>query len=118
MLRTLRDQVAHKVFTAVCVLAPREDLRHPGYNMETVVEETKVVFDEQASDGLIEAYVRTREAVGMAGGYGIQGMGGLLVEKIEGSYDNVVGLPVRATVGLMERVLFAQGSDDGEDEEE
>lgn len=118
MLKMLRDQVNHKVYTAVCVLAPREDARHPGYNMCSTVEETKVVFDEAAGDDMIEAYVKTREAVGMAGGYGIQGMGGLLVEKIEGSYDNVVGLPVRATLALMEKALFQQGSDDGEDDED
>jgi MAF protein len=118
MLRMLRDQVSHKVYTAVCVLAPREDARAPGYNLETVVEETKVVFDENASDEFIAAYVRTREAVGMAGGYGIQGMGGLLVERIEGSFDTVVGLPVRATLALMEKALFMQGSDDEDDEEE
>jgi MAF protein len=118
MLRMLRDQVNHKVYTAVCVLVPRDDARAPGYNMESSVEETKVVFDETASDEFISAYVKTREAVGMAGGYGIQGMGGLLVERIEGAYDNVVGLPLRVTVGLMEKTLFMQGSNDEDEDEE
>ncbi|KFY81428.1 hypothetical protein V500_11434 [Pseudogymnoascus sp. VKM F-4518 (FW-2643)] len=118
MLRMLRDQVSHKVYTAVCVLVPRDDARAPGYNMESAVEETKVVFDETASDEFISAYVKTREAVGMAGGYGIQGMGGLLVERIEGAYDNVVGLPLRATLALMEKTLFMQGSDDEDEDEE
>ena len=120
MLKMLRDQVSHKVYTAVCVLAPREDCRAPGYNMETAVEETKVVFDETIGDDMIEAYVKTREATGMAGGYGIQGMGSLFVKRIEGSFDNAVGLPVRVTLGLMEQALFKQGSEDGgsEDEEE
>jgi MAF protein len=117
MLKQLRDQKAHKVYTAVVCLAPRDDAKSPGYNMESTVEETKVVFDENLPDSFIEAYVRTREAVGMAGGYGIQGMGNLLVERIEGAYDNVVGLPVRATVALMERVLF-QGEDEASDDED
>ncbi len=118
MLKMLRDQVTHKVYTAVCVLAPREDARAPGYNMETAVEETRVVFDEKIGDEMIEAYVKTREATQMAGGYGIQGMGSLLVKRIEGSYDNVVGLPVRVTMGLMEKAMFKQGSDAGSDDEE
>ena len=121
MLKMLRDQRNHKVYTAVTVLAPREDAMDPGYNIESTVEETKVIFSEETSDELIEAYVRTREGVDKAGGYGIQGMGSLLVERIEGEYDNVVGLPLRVTLGLIERVVLNQGfpgsGDDGEEEE-
>ena len=119
MLKMLRDQKVHKVFTAVAVLAPREDAKFPGYNLETAVEETRVYFASEVSDGLVEAYVRTREGVDKAGGDGIQGMGSLLVERIEGSWDNVVGLPVRVTLGLIERaVLNQEGDESGEDEEE
>jgi MAF protein len=116
MLKMLRDQKQHKVYTAVCALAPREDARHPGYNMETSVEETLVSFDS-VGDDLILAYVNTREGVDKAGGYGIQGMGSLLVERIEGSFDNVVGLPIRVTLGLIEKVVLNQDDidvDDGE----
>jgi MAF protein len=118
MLKMLRDQKVHRVFTAVVVIAPREDARFPGYNTETVVEETKVIFDEDAADELIEAYVKTREGVDKAGGYGLQGLGSLLVERIEGASDNVVGLPLRATLRCIEKAVFKQGADDSEDEEE
>jgi MAF protein len=122
MLKMLRDQKIHRVFTAVVAIAPREDARSPGYNMETSVEETKVFFDEEAGDDLIEAYVKTREGVDKAGGYGLQGLGSLLVEKIEGASDNVVGLPLRATLRCIERAVLRQGEDgseeeDGDDEE-
>jgi MAF protein len=118
MLKHLRDQKVHKVYTAVVVVAPREDARDPGYNIETTVEETKVVMATDTTDELIEAYVKTREGVDKAGGYGIQGMGSLLVERIEGSYDNVVGLPLRATLGCIEKVVMDQDGEDGEDEDE
>lgn len=118
MLKMLRDQQVHKCYTAVVALAPREDARDPGYNIETTVEETRVLFAHEVSDELIEAYVRTREGVDKAGGYGIQGMGNLLVERIEGSFDNVVGLPVRATLALIEKVVFNQGEDEGEEDSE
>jgi MAF protein len=118
MLKMLRDQRSHKVNTAVVVLAPREDARDPGYNLETAVEETKVFFDENVSDELIEAYVRTREGVDKAGGYGLQGMGSLLVERIEGSSDNVIGLPLRVTLGLIETVVLNQGDGEDNDDEE
>ncbi|TVY45966.1 Maf-like protein, partial [Lachnellula subtilissima] len=118
MLKMLRDQVTHKSYTAVAVVAPREDARYPGYNIETTVEETKVVFDAAVSDELIEAYVRTREAVDKAGGYGLQGMGSLLIERIEGSWDNVVGLPLRATLALVEKAVLNQEDIEGGDDDE
>lgn len=114
----LRDQRVHKCYTAVSVLAPREDARHPGYNTETTVEETKVFFGADVSDELIEAYVKTREGVDKAGGYGLQGMGALLVERIEGQADNVVGLPLRATLALIERCVLNQTDEEELDDEE
>lgn len=118
MLKMLRDQRVHKCYTAVAVLAPREDARYPGYNTETTVEETKVFFGADVSDELIEAYVRTREGVDKAGGYGLQGMGSLLVERIDGQADNVVGLPLRATLALIERCVLNQDEDEDEEDEE
>ena len=46
-------------------------------------------------------YVGTGEWVGRAGGYAIQGAGAALVERVEGDYTTVVGLPVGALVGLL-----------------
>jgi len=70
------------------------------------------------SDELILAYVKTREGADKAGGYGIQGMGAILVEKIDGSYDNVVGLPLNATMKLMGKVLNPEIEADDDDEAE
>lgn len=92
--------------------------------METHVEETKVWFvdnDDGLPDDVIEAYVKTREGVDKAGGYAVQGIAGMiLVEKIEGSVDNVIGLPVRRVLGLAEKVIFRQETGDedfGEEED-
>lgn len=122
MLKLLRDTRMHKVLTSITVIAPREDARHPGYDMATHTEETKVYFwpdDNGLPDDVIEAYVKTREGADKAGGYGIQGMGGLmLVEKIDGSFDNVIGLPVRRCLSLAEKVIFRQDVDEYEEVEE
>lgn len=123
MLRHLRDTRAHKVLTAVCCVAPRADAQHPGYEMRTHVEETRVLFAREADglpDDVIDTYVRTREGADKAGGYAIQGVGGmLLVERVEGAVDNVVGLPVRRCLALCEKVVFKQGTaGDGDDSEE
>ncbi|UNI23358.1 hypothetical protein JDV02_009183 [Purpureocillium takamizusanense] len=121
MLRHMRDTEMHRVLTAVTVLAPREDARHPGYSITSHTEETKVYFwgeDDGLPDDVIEAYVRTREGVDKAGGYAVQGIAGmLLVEKIDGSVDNVVGLPVRRCLSMAEKVIFRQDEDEGDEEQ-
>ncbi|KND91121.1 Maf-like protein C3G6.03c [Tolypocladium ophioglossoides CBS 100239] len=98
------------------VLAPREDARHPGYSITSHTEETKVYFwgeDNGLPDDVIESYVKTREGADKAGGYAVQGIGGmLLVQMIEGSVDNVVGLPVRRCLSMAEKVIFRQDEDE------
>jgi septum formation protein len=109
MLKMLRDGNGgwHKVYTSVVCMAPLESAMDPGYAIETHVEETDVKFDQDVTDELILSYVRTREGADKAGGYGIQGLGSILVEKIDGTFDNVVGLPLRATLQVIEKVLVS-----------
>jgi septum formation protein len=93
-------------------LAGREHLVLTGYalycrdeafcSVDCVATKVRFIpFDEQ----LARAYVRTGEPLDKAGGYGIQGMGGMLVAAINGSYSNVVGLPLAEIV----TALTAQG---------
>ena len=56
-------------------------------------EETTVHFREMTPE-LIESYVRSKEPLAKAGAYAIQGLGAIFVERIEGDYSNVVGLPL------------------------
>ena len=86
MLRLLSGK-SHSVFTGICVTR-RKDMFSVCKSVET-----RVIFKE-LSDELIERYVETGEPMDKAGAYGIQGKGCVLVEKIDGDYLNVVGLPV------------------------
>ena len=58
------------------------------------------------------AYVRTGEPMDKAGGYGIQGRGGVLVESVRGSYSNVVGLPLAEVVDLLSEHRVVVPSDE------
>lgn len=111
MLKTLRDQNNgwHKVYTAVVVMSPLETAVEPGYALEHHVEETAVKFDQNVTDELLMSYVKTREGADKAGGYAIQGLGSILVERIDGTFDNVVGLPMRTTLQLIESVITEPG---------
>ena len=90
MLRTLSGK-SHAVHTGVTVLYRGKEVSR------TVATE---VFFRTLSDEEIRAYVKSGEPLDKAGAYGIQGIGALLVEKIVGDYDNVVGLPASALYTL------------------
>lgn len=79
----------HSVFTGVTLCIRRNG----GEEVLTFAEETKVYVDE-LTDRDIEMYIATGEPMDKAGAYGIQGKFAAYVEKIEGDYNNVVGLPV------------------------
>ncbi|KAL8793274.1 MAG: hypothetical protein Q9195_004134 [Heterodermia aff. obscurata] len=116
MLTSLRNCKTHKVYTAVVAMAPLVSARDPGYALESTVEETTVWFAGDVSDEMILAYVRTREGADKAGGYAVQGVGALLVEKIEGGWDNAIGLPLRGTLTVAERVMEKGAEEAVEDE--
>ena len=67
---------------------------------------TRVTF-APLSDEEIDWYVATGEPRDKAGAYAVQGLGGLFVERLDGNYSNVVGLPLPTTYRLLRRVGFA-----------
>lgn len=91
MLRQLSGQT-HQVMTAVAVADKRQV-------MDCLVV-TEVTF-RALSEADIEAYVASGEPMDKAGAYGIQGLGGCFVRKINGSYHAVVGLPLVETYELL-----------------
>lgn len=84
----------HRVFTAV-VLGTRGRLK-------SRVCSTAVTF-RLLTVADIDRYVSTGEPMDKAGAYGIQGLGGSLVDRVRGSYTNVIGLPLRETLALLDR---------------
>ena len=95
MLRSLAGNW-HHVYTGITVINTRSGriLRN--------VDKTRVHLVPMTEQE-IEAYVATGEPLDKAGAYGIQGMGGMFVDRIDGSYSNVVGLPMS-----MLRIMLAQ----------
>ena len=87
MIKTLSGN-AHSVYTGFTLIDSE------GNTVSKAVETKVYVYD--MSDGEIEDYISTDEPYDKAGAYGIQGLFGKYVEKIEGDYNNVVGLPVSA----------------------
>jgi septum formation protein len=83
----------HRVHGAVCVVAP--DGRCPVRVVTTMVEFKRL------SDAEVAAYLDSGEWRGKAGGYAIQGLAAAFVPSINGSYPNVVGLPLVETLALL-----------------
>ncbi len=67
-------------------------------HVQAVMTRVKI---KRISETEIEAYIKTREPFGKAGGYAIQGIGSFMIEHITGSYTNVVGLPVCEVVSAL-----------------
>lgn len=88
---------SHEVKTAMALVQ--------GATWLTAVVTTQVVFRD-LDDEEIRAYVATGEPDDKAGGYAIQGRGAALVERIEGSYTNVVGLPLEKLSQLLKELGY------------
>lgn len=95
MLKILSGR-EHSVFTGVTILK--------GEDTKTFSVETRVKFFE-LDENDIDRYIETQEYKDKAGAYGIQGYGSLLVEKINGDYFNVVGLPVSSLNHYIKSIL-------------
>ncbi|MBB4825849.1 septum formation protein [Sporosarcina luteola] len=95
---------AHSVFTGVAILRNGE--------VSAFTEKTNVYF-KKLDDALIDWYVESGDPMDKAGAYGIQTAGALLVEKIEGDYYNVVGLPIAKLASRLREldILHLPGGD-------
>jgi septum formation protein len=96
MLRLLAG-ATHQVITGVAILAPRAGIT------EIAAEVTHVTMHTPSDDDLAR-YIATREPVGKAGAYAIQGMAARWIPRIHGCYFNVVGLPLALVTSMIEAV--------------
>ena len=94
MLEQLSGQT-HQVLTAVCVYWQGK--------ARSVLQTSDVRFKTLSPDE-ISAYIQSGEPMDKAGAYGIQGLGGVFVEHLQGSFTGVMGLPVYETVGLLKQL--------------
>ncbi len=85
----------HEVYTGYCVMRISDGKAVCGK------VRTKVKFKD-LSDDKIRGYINSGEPMDKAGAYGIQGLGSILIEKIDGDYFNVVGLPISALADTLE----------------
>ena len=92
MLHELAGET-HAVLSGLCLMTPAG---------ETVEHAETLVTFRALDDAAVARYVASGEWEGRAGGYAIQGLGGRLVERIDGDYLNVVGLPGALLIRLLE----------------
>lgn len=90
------NNATHRVITGLCLFC------HDRNAEFTEIATTEVTFMNNP-DALLKAYVRSGEPLDKAGSYGIQGIGSFLIESINGSCTNVIGLPVNRLVTLLLR---------------
>ena len=88
----------HEVHTGIAVA-------HAGH-VAMEISSTMVQMAD-LSDAVIRAYIATEEPKDKAGAYGIQGVAGSLIKRIEGSYSGVMGLPVHETAKLLKQAGIA-----------
>lgn len=93
MLKLLSGKT-HRVVTAVAMCMP------PLRDAHVVTDIARVTFRD-LEEREVEWYVGTGEGVGKAGGYAIQGMGGMLVSSMDGDIETVIGMPTGLVMGML-----------------
>lgn len=91
----------HSVITGICIIKANTNIKIIDY-------ETTLVKFRHLSDEQVLRYIQTKEPMDKAGAYGIQGYGQILVERINGCYSNVVGLPLRKLDYLLNKFFNIQ----------
>ena len=95
MLKALSGRT-HEVYTGYCIMRISD-----GMSVCKAVK-TEVTF-KTLTDEKINSYIASGEPMDKAGAYGIQGLGSLLIEKFNGDYHNVVGLPISSLADTLEK---------------
>ena len=88
----------HRVITAVAIVCVDR-------GVEEVFSDTTIIYPKEITQDQISRYIKTRKWEGKAGAYGIQDNKFDFVDRIEGSFTNVVGLPMEKTVEVLDRLL-------------
>lgn len=97
MLSQLSGKV-HQVLTGVAIVCEAKGIR------KTFVETTDVKM-QKLSDEEIMDYIATKEPMDKAGSYAVQGLGSKFIERIEGDYFNVVGLPIHRLYEMLNKEI-------------
>jgi septum formation protein len=95
----------HEILTGVAVVAGRMTER-VGDRCAQAMGSSRVLM-RHFTAATIEWYIATGEPMDKAGAYAVQGLGGALVERVQGSYTNAVGLPLTETLSLLHRFGIA-----------
>lgn len=97
MLKLLSNKI-HRVYSGIAVINTTNNI------MKSEAVFTEVKFSELTHEEIIN-YINSKEPLDKAGAYGIQGLGALFVEKINGCYYNVVGLPLNRLNKIIKEVI-------------
>lgn len=99
MLKELRN-AKHDVMTGVCIIYKKD-----GIINEVLDVDVTSVYINDVTDNELEKWIATNEAYDKAGGYAIQGKFGVFIDKIEGNYFTVVGLPIHKVYSKIKDLL-------------
>lgn len=97
MLMKLRGR-SHEIYTGFTIISLADNFKYSSY-------EKSIVTFKKFTEEELKAYLDSKEYIGKAGAYTIGGKGGLLISKIEGDYNNVIGLPIQKISDLMYKHL-------------
>lgn len=84
----------HEILTGVAVISSK--------GLESACVKSRVKF-KPFDEKTVDEYIATGEPLGKAGAYAIQGMGAILIERVEGSFTNIVGLPIRTVEKMLSK---------------